>query len=114
MDRRSFLQLVGISTLSSAGLVGCRSKQVAHVLEHDDKDMVGSHTAGAETWKPLIDESVAKLLGRQTQIIQPVSHQGESASLGLKNGFVSWAWKTRVQRKLATSKNRSLSTSTRW
>jgi len=84
MDRRSFLQVVGISSLSSAGLLGCRSKQVAHVLEHDDKDMVGSHTAGAETWKPLIDESVAKLLGRQSQIIQPVSHQGETVMMGMK------------------------------
>ena len=36
--------------------------------------MVGSHTAGAETYKPLIDESVAKLLGRAcvVQDVQPV------------------------------------------
>ncbi len=35
--------------------------------------MVGSHTAGAETWKPLIEESVGKLLARQCPDIHPVS-----------------------------------------
>ncbi len=27
--------------------------------------MVGSHTAGAETWKPLVEQSVGQLLARQ-------------------------------------------------
>jgi len=78
MDRRSFL----VSSLFPASmslfsflLPGCKGRQVAHVLKEDDNDMVGSHTAGAETWKPLIEESVGKLLGRQMQVIQPVSHQ---------------------------------------
>jgi hypothetical protein len=54
--------------------VGCRGRQHAHVLAQDDPDMVGSHTAGAETWEPLIDESVARLLGRQAAAIHPASH----------------------------------------
>ncbi|MBL4884715.1 MAG: penicillin-binding protein activator LpoB [Planctomycetaceae bacterium] len=78
MDRRSFL-VCGLLP-SSLGLllsaVGCKNRQVAHVLDRDDQDMVGSHAAGAETWKPLIDESVAKLLGRQQRVLQTVSHQG--------------------------------------
>jgi hypothetical protein len=37
------------------------------VLTDDKADMVGSHAAGAETFKPLVQESVAKLLGRQQQ-----------------------------------------------
>ena len=83
MDRRSFLAGMGYAALlaSSAPLMGCRGKQVAHILEPDKQDMIGSHTAGAETWKPLIDESVGKLLGRQMQIIQPVSHQGETSHI---------------------------------
>lgn len=55
---------------------GCRGKQYAHVLDRDDADMVGSHEAGAETWKPLIDESVAKLLGRACSDVQTVSYVG--------------------------------------
>ncbi len=31
--------------------------------------MVGSHTAGAETWEPLIQTSVGQLLGRQHMIL---------------------------------------------
>ena len=35
--------------------------------------MVGSHEAGAETWKPLIDESVARMLGRACTDVRTVS-----------------------------------------
>lgn len=45
-------------------MAGCASHQYGHVLAHNDKDLVGSHSAGAATWNPLVDESVAKLLGR--------------------------------------------------
>ena len=48
--------------LIAVSLVGCRGKQHAHVLTTDDVDMVGSHTAGAETWKPLVDVAVSQLL----------------------------------------------------
>jgi hypothetical protein len=44
------------------------------VLTGNQADMVGSHTAGAETFNPLIQESVAQLLGRQAAAFQPVSH----------------------------------------
>jgi hypothetical protein len=53
---------------------GCRGHQQAQVLKDNQADMVGSHAAGAETFKPLIDESVAKLLGRQQGLIQQASH----------------------------------------
>ena len=39
--------------------------------------MVGSHVAGSETWQPLIDESVAKLLGRHSTEIVPAGYQGD-------------------------------------
>ncbi len=52
---------------------GCRGRQHAWILSSDDRDMIGSHEAGAETWKPLIEESVARLLGRCTDGIQTVS-----------------------------------------
>lgn len=61
MDRRSFL---GLGGMLAGMLAGCRGYQHAHVLKDDDKDLVGSHAAGAETYQRLIDESVAKLLGR--------------------------------------------------
>lgn len=84
MDRRSFVAGLGSALLLGGSLTGCRGRQVAHVLEPNSKDMVGSHTAGAETWKPLIDDSVAKLLGRQIDSIQQVSHKGEHAQLPLR------------------------------
>jgi Peptidoglycan-synthase activator LpoB len=52
---------------------------VAEASKGDDQDMVGSHSAGAETWKPLIDESVGKLLARQCSEIHPASMSGEEA-----------------------------------
>ncbi len=71
--RRNFL--LACFHLSAVGvLAGCRNRQRAHVLKGDDKDMVGSHTAGAETWKPLIDESVARLLSKSCATIQQASH----------------------------------------
>ena len=60
MDRRQFLE--GLGLLASIGVlnlsIGCRGRQFAHILNGDDRDMVGSHTAGAETWEPLIQSSV--------------------------------------------------------
>lgn len=53
---------------------GCRGRQHARVLAHTEDDMTGSHEAGAETWKPLIDESVAKLLGRTAASVETVSY----------------------------------------
>ncbi len=44
-------------------LAGCRGLQYGHLVRPDKQDMVGSHAAGAEVYKPLIQECVAKLLG---------------------------------------------------
>lgn len=78
MDRRRFCCEFGLS-LSGLLLVagsGCKGHQYAHVLKDTDKDMVGSHTAGAETWEPLIQSSVGQLLGREMDSVQLVSHEG--------------------------------------
>lgn len=82
MDRRVFVQALLTGTVGSwlPLQVGCRGHQYGHVLKDSDKDMVGSHTAGAETWKPLVCESVAKLLARQQEELVQVSHvEGELA-----------------------------------
>src|SRR5262249_1272306 len=42
-----------------------------HVMKGDQADMVASHQAGAETYKPLVEEAVGKLLARQAQVIVP-------------------------------------------
>lgn len=44
---------------------GCQNHRFAHVLRVDQRDMVGSHEAGAETFNFLVNESVANLLSRQ-------------------------------------------------
>jgi hypothetical protein len=70
MDRRRFLQQCGCGLALFGTASGCRGTQKAHVLTDKDKDMVGSHTAGAETWEPLIEQSVGQLLGRQATVVQ--------------------------------------------
>jgi hypothetical protein len=74
MLRRQFVFAV-LGGLASAGLgSGCRSgKQTAHVLKPEDQDLVGSHAAGAETWKPLVDTAVCQLLERQAGDIRTAS-----------------------------------------
>ena len=72
MKRREFLAggLVGWGggLLGLAVLGGCRNHQYARVVKPGESEMVGSHKAGGETFKPLVDESVAKLLARHSEI----------------------------------------------
>ncbi len=58
--RTMFLVVLAVAVLAA----GCRSKQYARVIEPGEKEMVGSHAAGQETYRPLIDEAVVKLLAR--------------------------------------------------
>lgn len=60
LDSRQFtLVLVAIACAT-----GCRGTQFARVIQPGQKEMVGSHQAGQETFRPLVDEAVIKLLGR--------------------------------------------------
>lgn len=63
MKRRYFLSLCSSCAVLS---VGCRGYQYGHIIKNDAPNLVGSHSAGAEVFDPLIDEAVAKLLGRQS------------------------------------------------
>jgi len=63
-------QLLRNAAPFAALFVGCRNVQHAKVLTSKDEEMVGSHAAGTETWQPLIQESVGKLLGREVSQIQ--------------------------------------------
>jgi hypothetical protein len=76
MRRRQFLSRLLASAAPLAIASGCRGKQIAHVLRGDQADMVGSHDAGAETWKPLVEEATCKLLASQHVEIQQVAHEG--------------------------------------
>lgn len=57
------LLAIGMLIGSSLMLVGCRGYQYGHLVKDNKPDMVGSHAAGAEVYTPLVQESVAKLLG---------------------------------------------------
>lgn len=62
MNRRHF---VSLGLIYGTGLlIGCRSTQVATVKPAGAPDMVGSHAAGAETFKPLVEQTVSELLAR--------------------------------------------------
>ncbi len=81
MNRRQLIR-AGFVGLGAAILNGCRSNQFAKVLHPGDKQMVGSHAAGGEAFKPLVDEAVGSLLARhaapQPQVM-PVSSPGPEA-----------------------------------
>lgn len=65
------LAIIAASTLVVSGL-GCRGYSYGHLIKNNQPDLVGSHTAGAEVFNPLIDESVARLLGTQAQANPPM------------------------------------------
>ena len=73
--------------------VGCAS-QYGHILADNDADLVGSHSAGAATWNPLVDQAVTKLLSRCPSPIKTVhftddsssSHDSESIGSALADG----------------------------
>lgn len=73
MNRRQFLgrALVGVAGLGGLSQIGCRSHQTAQVMTPGEPDMVGSHKAGSETFGPLVDAAVGRLLGRQSAGVQP-------------------------------------------
>src|SRR5262245_39804309 len=63
MLRRHFL--VGCGAIGLAPIVcGCRGTQYARVIKPGENEMIGSHQAGQETFRPLIDEAVSKLVAR--------------------------------------------------
>ncbi len=45
---------------------GCKNWQFATVRDASKPDMVGSHAAGAETFKPLVEKAVGELLARHS------------------------------------------------
>jgi hypothetical protein len=63
MNRRQLIR-AGFVGLGVVILSSCRGKQYAKVLKPGDQQMVGSHAAGAETFKPLVEEAVGSLLAR--------------------------------------------------
>ncbi len=63
-------------SIAAIGTPGCAGRQYGHILANNDKDLVGSHAAGAATWNPLVDEAVAKILGRCPPAIQTVGFDG--------------------------------------
>ena len=63
-----------VLTLVCCSIAGCAS-QYGHILAKQDKDLVGSHAAGAATWNPLVDNSVAQLLGRCPPAVQPAAFE---------------------------------------
>ncbi len=74
MLRRTFLVHAGAPALLA--LAGCRGqRQFARIVNPGDKALMGSHQAGAETFGPLVDEAVAKLLARNAEApVQQVSY----------------------------------------
>ena len=76
MLRRTFLVTTGLPW--ALALAGCRGqRQFARIVNPGDKALMGSHQAGAETFGPLVDEAVAKLLARHAEM--PVLQVGRVA-----------------------------------
>src|SRR5436305_4293244 len=56
---------------------GCRGTQYARVIKPGDKEMMGSHQAGQETFRPLVDEAVTGLVARHLPQphVQPAGYE---------------------------------------
>jgi hypothetical protein len=79
MLRRSFA-LGGAAAGVSLMIGGCRGTQYARVIKPGEKEMIGSHQAGQETFRPLVDEAVSKIVARHVPpppIMQPASMSPE-------------------------------------
>ena len=65
MNAKSTKSTITTSSILLATLIccGCRGLQYGHLVRPDKQDLVGSHAAGSEVYKPLVDASVAQLLG---------------------------------------------------
>src|SRR5262245_63407805 len=67
-DGTTILRRDLLSGLAAAGLgfilPGCRGTQYARVIKPGEREMIGSHQAGQETFRPLVDEAVTKLVAR--------------------------------------------------
>jgi hypothetical protein len=76
MLRREWL--IGLVSVSSSALAGCRGHQYGYLMKPDAANMVGSHAAGSEVFDPLVDETVAKLLAREHQGPCPTDINGNA------------------------------------
>jgi hypothetical protein len=91
MDRRQFLRsgALGLLGLGTCTQIACRSGQTAQVVQPGQSTMVGSHTAGSETWGPLVDQSVSNLLARHCGGVQPAGYlQGAPANKPMQICFL--------------------------
>ncbi|MFM8703670.1 MAG: penicillin-binding protein activator LpoB [Planctomycetia bacterium] len=81
-NRRTFLvHGLAPSTLALVA-AGCRSMQFARVMMPGEDAMIGSHQAGQETFTPLVNDAVAKLLARHVDsAVMPVSYEEGAAAL---------------------------------
>jgi hypothetical protein len=83
MDRRQFLRRTCGSLPAVVALAaGCRTARFARVIQPGEDTMIGSHQAGQETFCPLVNEAVSKLLARHAdggvrQAALPTSPEGE-------------------------------------
>lgn len=75
MNRRQFLLHTCQTLPAIIGFsAGCRATQFARVIQPGEDTMIGSHQAGQETFCPLVNEAVSKLLARHAdEGVQQVS-----------------------------------------
>lgn len=89
MDRRRSLFALLASAGNFTAFLGCRGTDVGVVKKETDKDVVGNRAAGAETFKPLVDEALCKLLNRQSTVVQtsagPATGKKRICFVGLEN-----------------------------
>lgn len=75
----AFILMTTCLALFAFVAAGCRGNQYARVIQPGQKEMVGSHQAGQETFRPMIDEAVAKLMARHGEHGVPIQTVGAGA-----------------------------------
>ena len=81
-NRRTFVVQGLVASPLALLAAGCRSMQFARVMMPGEDAMIGSHQAGQETFTPLVNDAVAKLLARHVDAaVQPVSYEAGAEPL---------------------------------
>ena len=70
---------LGLALGGTLAFQGCKSSQFAKILHPGESQMVGSHQAGQETFKPLVAEAVSSLLARHATPCNPVTQVSTQA-----------------------------------
>jgi len=87
MKKKYAFQLAFLTAFSVTvlGALGCNGHRFGRILKSDSQDMVGSHAAGAQTFNNLVEQTTAKLLSRQSEMVGATGMPKRVCFMGISN-----------------------------